>query len=85
MVLSYTAWLSLRPAAEQPRQVGLVDEVAEAALQSQSFGGEGAGGVDGAGVFVPKPCKRWHSLLASNGRLVSIVKTCPKYFATFEW
>jgi hypothetical protein len=29
----------------------LVDEVAEGALQVQGFGGEGAGGVDGAGVF----------------------------------
>ena len=32
--------------------VGLVDEVAERALQSQRFGGEGAGGFDGAGVLV---------------------------------
>lgn len=32
--------------------VGLVDEVAEGALQFQGFGGEGAGGVDGAGVLV---------------------------------
>jgi hypothetical protein len=29
---------------------GLVDEVAEGALQVQSFGGEGAGGLEGAGV-----------------------------------
>ena len=33
---------------------GLVDEVAERALQGQGFGGEGAGGFDGAGVFVPQ-------------------------------
>src|ERR1017187_1674967 len=32
--------------------VGLVDEVAEGALQGHSFGDEGAGGLDGAGVFV---------------------------------
>ena len=31
--------------------VGLVDEVAEGALQGLGFGGEGAGGFDGAGVF----------------------------------
>jgi hypothetical protein len=30
----------------------LVDEVAEGALQGQGFGGQGAGGFDGAGVFV---------------------------------
>ena len=34
--------------------VGLVDEVAEGAFQSQRFGGEGAGGLDGAGVLVPQ-------------------------------
>ena len=32
--------------------VGLVDEVAEGALQLQGFGGEGAGRVDGAGAFL---------------------------------
>jgi hypothetical protein len=32
--------------------IGLVDEVAEGALQGQGFGGEGAGGFEGAGVFV---------------------------------
>jgi hypothetical protein len=31
---------------------GLVDEVAERALQLQGFCGEGTGGLDGAGVFV---------------------------------
>jgi hypothetical protein len=31
--------------------IGLVDEVAEGALQGQGFNGEGAGGFDGAGVF----------------------------------
>lgn len=31
--------------------VGLVDEVAEGALQGQGFGGAGAGGFDGAGVM----------------------------------
>ena len=30
----------------------MVDEVTERALQVQGFGGEGAGGFDGAGVFV---------------------------------
>jgi hypothetical protein len=34
--------------------VGLVDEVAEGALKGQGFGGEGAGGGDGAGVLVPQ-------------------------------
>ena len=32
--------------------VGLVDEVAEGVLQGQGLGGEGAGGFDGAGVFL---------------------------------
>jgi len=32
---------------------GLVDEVAERALQFQAFGGERAGGLDRAGVLVP--------------------------------
>jgi hypothetical protein len=32
--------------------VGLVDKVAEGALQGQGFGGEGAGGFEGARVFV---------------------------------
>ena len=36
---------------------GLVDEVAEGALQGQGFGGEGAGGFDGAGVLVPQGVK----------------------------
>jgi len=31
---------------------GLVDEVAEGALQGQGFGSEGVGGDDGVGVFV---------------------------------
>ena len=34
--------------------VGLVDEVAEGALQFQGFGGEGEGGVNGAGELVPQ-------------------------------
>ena len=33
------------------KAVGLVDEVAQDALQFHSFGGEGAGGFVGAGVF----------------------------------
>jgi len=37
--------------------VGLVDEVAGRALLGQGFGGEGAGGGDGAGVFVPQYLK----------------------------
>ena len=32
--------------------VGLVDEIAEGALQGQDSGGDGAGGGDGSGVFV---------------------------------
>jgi hypothetical protein len=35
----------------------MVDEVAEGALQFQGFGGEGAGGSDGAGVFVAQCVK----------------------------
>ena len=34
--------------------VGLVDEVAESALQGQGFGDAGAGGLDGAGVGASK-------------------------------
>jgi hypothetical protein len=48
--------------------VRLVDEVAEGALQGQDFGGEGAGGFDGAGVFVAQGVE-------AGGRLVSIVST----------
>jgi len=33
--------------------VGLIGEVAEGALQFEGFGGEGAGGGNGSGVFVP--------------------------------
>jgi hypothetical protein len=39
--------------------VGLVDEVAERALQGQGFGGEGAGGGNGAGVFVAQGVRCW--------------------------
>ena len=49
--------------------VGLVDEVAEGTLQVQGFGGEGAGGFDGAGVLVAQRVK-------AGGGLVSIVRTC---------
>ena len=38
--------------------VGLVDEVAEGALQGQGFGGEGAGRRDGAGVFLSRKSQR---------------------------
>ena len=48
--------------------VGPVDEVAEGALQVQGFGGEGAGGFDGAGVVAPQRLK-------IGGGLVSIVRT----------
>jgi len=37
--------------------VGLVDQIAEGALQGQGFGGEGSGGFDGAGVFAAQPVK----------------------------
>ena len=47
---------------------GLVDEVAEGALQFQGFGGEGADGLDGVRVF---PAQR----LKAGGGLVSIVGT----------
>jgi hypothetical protein len=39
----------------QGQAIGLIDEVAERALQAQGFGGEGVGGVDGAGVFDQAP------------------------------
>ena len=54
---------------------GLVDEVAEGALQVQGFGGEGARGFDGAGVLVPQRGKlswvrRWQGAgLWLSGRL----------------
>jgi len=35
----------------------LVDEVAERALQGQRFGGEGAGGCEGAGVLITQRVK----------------------------
>ena len=35
----------------------MVGEVAEGALQSHGFGGEGEGGFDGAGVLVPQRVK----------------------------
>ena len=35
----------------------MVDEVAEGALQGQGFGGESAGGFEGAGVFVAQRVK----------------------------
>ena len=40
------------PPVNAPQGIGLVDEVAERALQFQSFGGEGAGGFDAAGVLL---------------------------------
>jgi len=46
------------------QDVGLVNEVAEAALQAQGFGGEGAGGFDGAGGVVEAG-----QLLAAGGGL----------------
>jgi len=39
------------------QEVGLVDKVAEAALQDQGFGGESAGGGNGAGVFAEQRVK----------------------------
>jgi hypothetical protein len=57
--------LDLRPG----QGVVLVDEVAEGALQGQGFGGEGAGGFEGAGVLVPQRVE------AGSG-LVLIVGTC---------
>ena len=48
--------------------VGLVDEVAEGALQGQGFGGEGASGLDRAGVSGAQRVK-------AGGGLVSIVST----------
>jgi hypothetical protein len=58
-----------KAAQDCPHQgVGLVDEVAEGAPQVQGFGGEGAGGLDGAGVLGAQRLK-------ANGGLVSIVST----------
>jgi hypothetical protein len=37
--------------------VGVVDEVTECALQGEDFGGESAGGLDSAGVFVSQRVK----------------------------
>jgi len=48
--------------------VGLVDEVAERALQVQGFSGKGAGGGDGAGVLLPQRVQ-------TGAGLVSIVRT----------
>ena len=48
--------------------VGLIDQVAEDALQGRSLGGEGAGGLDGAGVLVAQGKE-------AGGGLVSIVRT----------
>ena len=48
--------------------VGLADEAAEGASQVQSFGGEGAGGFDGAGVLIAQEKE-------VGGGLVSIVRT----------
>ena len=45
--------LPLRGLIGWGQAVGLVDEVAEGALQVQGFGGEGAGGPDGADELVP--------------------------------
>ena len=47
--------------------VGLVDEVAEGALQGQGFGGAGAGGFDGSGVFVAQSVK------ADGGQVSSLL------------
>ncbi len=38
--------------------VGFVDEVADIVFQVQGFGGEGAGWVDGSGVFRPEVRQR---------------------------
>jgi hypothetical protein len=38
--------------------VGFVDNVADFAFKAQGFGGEGAGGVDGSGVFLPEVRQR---------------------------
>ncbi len=48
--------------------VGLVDEVAEGALQGHGFGGEGADGLGGASGFVPRGVK-------AGGGLVSTVSS----------
>jgi len=38
--------------------VGFVDEIADFVFQVQGFGGKGAGGVDGSGIFLPKVRQR---------------------------
>ena len=48
---------------------GLVEEVTQGAFQGQAFGGEGAGGLDGARVFVAQGVKAgggWWLLLATD-------------------
>ena len=60
---------------------GMVDEVAERARQGQGFGGDGAGGLDGAAVFVPQGVE-------DGGGLVSIVRPLSGYnptLATARW
>ena len=60
------------------QSVGLVDEVAESARQVQGFGGQGAGGDDGAGVLVPQRVE-------VSGGLVSIVNLLrSKWQASFN-
>jgi hypothetical protein len=66
--LRWSFSLSLFDQRGSSAESGLVDEVAEEALQVQGFGGEGAEGLDGAGVLVPQRVK------AGDG-LVSIVRT----------
>ena len=51
--------------------VGSVDEVAEGALQFQGFGGEGAGGLDGAGISASKD-------VAAPGRLQPACRDMPQ-------
>ena len=60
-------WLNLR----RGQAVGLADEVAERALQRQGFGGKGAGGFNGSGVFVPQ-CVKDGDGLVSIGTLARV-------------
>ena len=56
--------------------VGLIDQLAERALQAQGFGGEGAGGLNGSGVLLAQGKE-------AGGGLVAIVRTDTR--TTLAW
>ena len=56
---------------------GLVDKVAEGALQGQGFGGEGAGGGECAGVFVAQGVRGWRRTEAAGPGQDNLVVLLP--------